>query len=348
MKLLEAEPTLDRAAVQAREPAPAEARGDEPAPARACAACGAGMQAEQDWCLSCGTAAPGRLGRRPGWRAAATIASLTLALVAGSVAAGYAALTNDAAREAAAPPPPAAAPVAQAPPVTPPSTAQPPAPKKHLPTIKAPSLPAKTGGGVKPVTPPKQQTPTTPTVTPVTPPSGGSDKPENQDKGGSKEQPGSGTPAPTEPTGPVAIELPMDAGTLYDPGRQADTPGDPTLALDGDTTTAFDIGALSPTWGLGYVIDLQTRRDVQRVRLQTTTPGFQVEVYAANGQTPPATVTDPAWTRLHDATVIGTTKKTQRIDLPDPASKYRHLLLWITAGPTGGPRVALSEVTVLG
>ncbi|HWT92869.1 MAG TPA: hypothetical protein VN238_07720, partial [Solirubrobacteraceae bacterium] len=40
----------------------------EPA-ARACTNCGAGLTPEQDWCLECGTAQPGRIGGRPGWRA---------------------------------------------------------------------------------------------------------------------------------------------------------------------------------------------------------------------------------------------------------------------------------------
>jgi hypothetical protein len=209
-----------------------------------------------------------------------------------------------------------------------------------------PSSPAKTGGGVKPVTPPAHQSPPPPSVQPVTPPSGGSNNPGN---GGSNGQPGTDTPPPPpEPTGPVAIELPPDAGTVYDPGQQADTPGDPTLALDGDATTAFDVGALTPTWGLGYAIDLQTRRKVQRVRIATTTPGFQVEVYAAKSRTPPATVTDPGWTRLHDAATVGATKSESTIKLPEATTKYRHLLLWITVGAPDAPRVALSEVTVLG
>ena len=49
------------------------------------------MAPEQDWCLNCGTAAPGRLGERPGWRAASTVIVLALLLVlgaAGGAAAG--------------------------------------------------------------------------------------------------------------------------------------------------------------------------------------------------------------------------------------------------------------------
>ena len=39
------------------------------------------MQRGQDWCLECGTAAPGRLGARPGWRAAFTVVGLTTVLL---------------------------------------------------------------------------------------------------------------------------------------------------------------------------------------------------------------------------------------------------------------------------
>ncbi|MGH2841413.1 MAG: hypothetical protein ACRDKY_11390, partial [Solirubrobacteraceae bacterium] len=80
------------------------AEGEQPVVAPyACEACGAGMVAGQDWCLECGTAAPGRLGARPGWRAAFTVVGLTLLLLVGAVAASYAALTGDAEREAARP-----------------------------------------------------------------------------------------------------------------------------------------------------------------------------------------------------------------------------------------------------
>ena len=79
------------------------------APDFACEACGAAMLAGQDWCLECGTAAPGRLGARPGWRAAFTVVALTLLLVVGAVVASYAALTTDAERQRLRPRRPATA-----------------------------------------------------------------------------------------------------------------------------------------------------------------------------------------------------------------------------------------------
>ena len=82
------------------------------APDFACEACGAAMQRGQDWCLECGTAAPGRLGARPGWRAAFTVVGLTTLLLLCAVVAGYAALTSDAERSAST------APVGSADPIT--------------------------------------------------------------------------------------------------------------------------------------------------------------------------------------------------------------------------------------
>ena len=61
------------------------------------------MDRGQDWCLECGTAAPGRLGARPGWRAAFTVVGLTTLLLCCAVVAAYAALTSDAQRTASAP-----------------------------------------------------------------------------------------------------------------------------------------------------------------------------------------------------------------------------------------------------
>ena len=94
MKLLELQPEVAPGAPP--EP-PEDAPRDEPQAdpgARTCSSCGATMDPAQDWCLACGTAsAP--LGERPGWRSAMTVLGLTFLLVAGAVAASYAALRSD-------------------------------------------------------------------------------------------------------------------------------------------------------------------------------------------------------------------------------------------------------------
>src|SRR4051794_14148695 len=62
---------------------------------RACPRCSAPLEPEQDWCLQCGEAQPGRLSSLPGKRAAATVLALTTLMVGGAVAASYAALNED-------------------------------------------------------------------------------------------------------------------------------------------------------------------------------------------------------------------------------------------------------------
>src|SRR5918912_1174556 len=73
-----------------------DAPAAEPVPElRTCPACEAPLEPEQDWCLNCGTAQPGRLAGLTGKRAAATVLSLTALLVGGAVAASYPALQDD-------------------------------------------------------------------------------------------------------------------------------------------------------------------------------------------------------------------------------------------------------------
>src|ERR1700745_470173 len=94
MKLLEAQPEIAPGAPPAP---PHETPPEQDAPdtgARTCGSCGAQMEPGQDWCLACGTAS-GPLGASPGARPALTVLGLVLLLVAGAVAASFAALRED-------------------------------------------------------------------------------------------------------------------------------------------------------------------------------------------------------------------------------------------------------------
>jgi hypothetical protein len=301
------------------------------------------MEGEQDWCLACGTAAPGRLGERPGWRAATTVIALTLVLVAGSVAAAYAALTSDATLEAAAPPPPAASPVAQAAPATPPSSAQPPAPE--LPEVAAPSDGGDEAGAVEPLPPAEPLQPSEPIPADPGPVAGASGDGADADAGDE-------SPAPArELPEAVAVKLRPGDGALYDPAAARDpllaapVVGEPGRALDGKPRTAFAIGSPTPQWGVGYVVDVGRLRDLRRVEIETPTPGFRVEVYATDLAEPPADVTDTRWAHLEDRSDVGA-DGTERIALTEGAADYRTLLLWITRAPDEGDVVKLAEVAV--
>src|SRR5262249_12730013 len=168
-----------------------------------CQTCGAPMAPGQDWCLECGTAAPGRLGRRPGMRTATTVVGLTLALVAGAVTAGYAAISGDAGRDAAKPAASSGAPIAQAAPRTP--VAPPPRPTPAPATPPPPRPPAQ-----PPVPPPPA--PPVPHAAPVAPPPSPAPTPST---------PATSTPTTSTPSKPATpaiepIDLGADAASLYD------------------------------------------------------------------------------------------------------------------------------------
>jgi hypothetical protein len=317
-----------------RDPhAPEEPRFERPAakepPTRACQSCGAGLVPDQDWCLECGTAAPGRLGRRPGLRAAATVAGLTLVLVAGAVTAGYAAINGDAGRDVAKPPVASGAPIAQAPPSTPtapPAATTPAAPAAPLPKVAPPKtaapVPAKPAAPAPAATPaPAAPTHTTPaTTTPHT------------------------TPAPS---GPQAIDLGADAAALYDPYKRVTASGDPADAYDDDATTAWKV--TTPADGkemqTGLLVDLGKKRSIKELELQTATPGFDVELYAADTAQAPPDILDTRWAHLHNGDNVA---KSDSVRLASDSHKYRWVLMWFTQPPKQSPTVKIREFKILG
>ncbi|HEX6743879.1 MAG TPA: hypothetical protein VF087_06685 [Solirubrobacteraceae bacterium] len=309
------------------------------------------MEPEQDWCLNCGTAAPGRLGERPGWRAASTIIALALLLVLGAVGASYAALTGDsqpkqtastAATPAAAQVEPPAA-TTQPPAATqPPATATPttPAKPKKLPTVKTPTAGATPGSPITPA--PTTSTPPTSTGTGTT----------GTGTGTGTGTTGTGTGTTTTPadTGPTPIELKGDAGTVYDPFKRAKDSGETTRALDGDQTTSWYVDPIVPTQvAVGYVVDLGKLQGVRQINLQTPTPGFRVEIYATDEATPPPDILDTRWSHIKDVSNVGAKDDgKQKIVLGAGTSKYRNVLMWFTQPPTDGPRLRIAELELLG
>jgi hypothetical protein len=305
------------------------------APSRSCSNCGATLDGAQDWCLQCGAGAPDSLrSRTPSWRSAALIFTTLVILVAGAATAAYAALSKGAGKAhpatvavAQTPAPASATPVQPGAPVTPGTATA----KIGTPTTIKPTLPL---GSVKPPKIPLTATPTPKAITPVTPSGTG----------------GSTTPATTPKTTeeatnvvgeahPEALLLDTNAAATYNPyGYNASNFGDPSLAIDGDTSTGWTAlvdPAVAPKMAEGLVVDLNTARKIAALGLSISTPGLTVQVYGANGQAPPASITDPAWIALSSSRVVN--KKHTRLKLggATSASKaaYRFVALWISAAP---------------
>jgi hypothetical protein len=287
------------------------------------------MAAGQDWCLECGAGAPGNLGT-PSWRSAAVVLGVVGVLVLGAAAAAVAALTKGPAKA-----PVVVKTVAQAPapttttPATPGTTPTTPGAlgtttkaKSTLPlgTVKPPKIP------LTAVTPKaSEKAATTPsTTTKTTTPT--STTPSGSSTGGEKT---------SEESQQSAILLDTDAAKTYNPyGYPAADFGDPSLAIDGDTSTAWIAQvnpSTAPKMAVGLVVDMKDKQRVGALQIVTSTPGMRIQVYGANVQTAPESITDPAWIPLSAPRTVK--KKRLRIALRDSTKAFTFITLWISQAP---------------
>ncbi len=339
----------------------------------ACEACGAGMLAGQDWCLECGTAARGRLGARPGWRAAFTVVGVTLLLVFGAGIAGYAALTSDAERTAAAPTSGDGNPiVAQTPGAT------------GVPGVDGPAAttitPGETGPGTTP--PPVSQgtplpgqipgagvqtpAPSSGTKLPVIPPPSQVAPPSNQavtppaatsppaGAGTTSPSTGAGTGSAAKPAAvaPQVIDLKAGSAKTYDPAKRVGAEiGGENNAVDGKPDTVWDVTvpADGNPIGVGLYVDLGSPYALQSLRIATNTPGFTVELYGAvDAKEIPADVLDKRWQHLTDVKAVADDSPIA-LKGKGQADKFQLLLVYVTAAAEStDPRAAIGELTVRG
>jgi hypothetical protein len=338
----------------AQAPAPpAETPPEASVAVPACPKCQTPLAPEQDWCLQCGEAQPGRLASLPGKRAVATVLSLATLMVGGAVAASYAALNHDS-------PAPATAPttdLAQVPPAA--SAAEPAAPVAPQPSTLAPAdtAPAPADSGALPTTPSKTTTPAPSTSSTATSTSGTTTSGSTSIGSTTKTSTGTTTTGTTRtsttttPAPPKAIAIDGSAAALYDPYKRDTAAGDAAKAVDGDPGTSFPITVADGATqiGAGLVVDLGKTRGLRELDLTTKTPGFRVELYATDSDELPPDVLDTRWAHLHDISDVGTgAGGKQVVSLGSGTTKYRHVLLWITAPPKDGLTVRVSELKLLG
>lgn len=294
-----------------------------------CKKCGAPMAGAQDWCLQCGAGAPDSLAANaPSWRSAAAILGAIAILVAGAATAAYAALSKSGKKSAPttvatvaqlpAATPPAAAPPSSVPPATakigPPTTVKP-----LIPLSKPPKIPLAT-------VVPKSSAPITPTPSSIAPASTPTTTtPKTTGTGGSG--------AKAEQPEPILLDT--NAAATYNPNNYPATNfGDPSLAIDGETSTAWTAlvdPAIAPKMAAGLVINLKSAQRISALVLNTATPGMTVQVYGSVAKTLPTTIADPAWVALSG--LILEKKKHVRIPLRDSSKAFRFVALWISKVP---------------
>jgi hypothetical protein len=323
---------------------PPEGSSSPAAAPAVCANCGSPMAPGQEWCLSCGAGAPGSLGSgRAGWRSGAGVLAATAVLALGAAAAAYAALSKG-----KTPVHVLTTAVAQSPAA--PGAATPATPAPATPGLGTPTTikPLPPGGVKPPKIPLKAVTPKPLNIAPIKPPVvGGAPTTSTPSEIG-------GTTGSGE-TQPGAILLDTNAANTYNPyAYPASDFGDPSLTIDGDTSTAWTAQVdptVAPKLAEGVVLDLKSPRKLSALGLTTSTPGMTIQVYGANGATPPTSITDPAWVKL-SPNVLEKSKHV-RLKLHAPKKAFRFVTLWISKAPAasiGTPQapghVSVNEVEV--
>ena len=105
---------------------------------------------------------------------------------------------------------------------------------------------------------------------------------------------------------------------------------------------------------VGYVARPRQVAAVKRLELVTKTPGFTIRVLGARGGKPPAKIDDADWVVLGEAGSVDAKPATGaaapavapakddkpgdtrlRLDLAAEDEIFRHVLLWVSAPPTG-------------
>jgi hypothetical protein len=290
-----------------------------------CKNCGAQLDAGQDWCLECGAGAPGSLAAGgPSWRSATAVLGVTAVLVLGAAAAAYAALIQPGSHKVV----PKVITIAQAAPVTTPTTPG----TTSTPTATTPGA-LGTPTTIKPLpstTPPKiPLTASTPKSTGTT--TTGTSSTGTDTTTSSTESSG-GTTTTEQPT-PILLDT--NAASTYNPyGYPASNFGDPSLAIDGETSTAWTAQvepSVAPKMAEGLAIDLKTAQKVGALTLITSTPGVTVQVYGANGNTLPESIVAPAWVALSPS--LDAKKRKTHIKLRDSSKAFRFITLWISRAP---------------
>ncbi len=342
----------------------------------ACAHCGAPLQEGQHWCLQCGAATPGSLDERPNWRPLVVMGLIATLLLAGAAAATAAALS----KHNTVVPPTTLAQV-PAPATTPPvSTTTTPAP---------PATPGAAGGTTTPQASKGANNLLFPPTTATTPPkipapaatpeptgssgsgsgsTGSSKEPTGKGESGSGSAEGKGSETGTSTTESknkesssgsgaqlTPILLDTNAATTYNPYKYPEAGfGDPALAIDGETSTAWTAQiqpSSFPKMAEGLLIDLRSPTKLGSVAVRTPTPGMTVQMYGATGKQAPATITEPGWTPLVGSHVLK--KKLAHLKLHTEGAEFRFIVMWIVKAPiasqgtaTAPGHVALSEVAL--
>jgi eukaryotic-like serine/threonine-protein kinase len=161
-----------------------------------------------------------------------------------------------------------------------------------------------------------------------------------------------GLPQPRPVATHALLQLGQDSAHDFDPlgDNHQEHPGEVGLTVDRQletrwTTETYQAGLLSKA-GVGIYVDATPGAKVRTFRIDTSTPGFAVQIYARNTR-PPLAWPSAGWHLVGGASHV---RRRQDIRLTTSDTKYRYYLMWITSlgSSRGVPNsfVAINELAL--
>jgi serine/threonine-protein kinase len=170
---------------------------------------------------------------------------------------------------------------------------------------------------------------------------------------------GNSPPPNIKPRGQeVAVRLGQAAAHDYNPfGDTPENPQQVQFAIDGDPTTVWNTetyvgNTLNNKPGVGFYVDAAPRVPADAAVIQTPTPGFGAQIWAADhfksypqGPLGPQSplLDHRGWVKVAD---LPSVRDGQRAPLDTAGQPFRYYLLWITSLPPGQHRVQIAEFTL--
>jgi len=154
----------------------------------------------------------------------------------------------------------------------------------------------------------------------------------------------------------VAVRLAQGAAHDYNPfGDSPEHPEQVQFAIDGDVNTVWNTETyagpnLNNKPGVGFYVDAAPQVSADAVRIQTPTPGFSAQIWAAHRfkdfpqglSSPP--LNQRGWVEVASVSSVSTN---DRVSLDTAGQAFRYYLLWITSLPPGQNRASVAEFTLL-
>jgi tRNA A-37 threonylcarbamoyl transferase component Bud32 len=160
-----------------------------------------------------------------------------------------------------------------------------------------------------------------------------------------------------ETPGNRIVSVRRTSASAYDPlgdGQEHDDEAARAVDREPDTVWSTETyrdrrlaNARGPKDGVGLYVDAQPGVEAVSLTVQSPTPGWQAEIYAAesipDGIEAGQSLADAGWERLAAGTV---SEPEQRFELDTGGTDYRYYLVWITELPPGEEVVEIDEVAL--